>query len=238
MLDPGALLRPQARLEPSGLHDVGDVDRLEIEPDARGHRWHLRRDGDRHATAHLARQLHRRGTADPTARLVAVGVAVEQQVQPRARADLDQTQGPAGVVGHTGQSGEEGRAPADFVGLGRAGGEQALELVAVIEAERAKRRVRVVGTGPHDAGFGRPVGVPASEARAPAVEHEEVDGVQQQVGSQLGVRHHRHQVEQLAVTGHAVAEPGVERQPPHLDVGEVTERRSEPRHVLAVTGAT
>ena len=155
-------------------------------PTRRRHRRHLRRDGDRHPTAHLAGQLHRRRTADPTARFVAVGVAVEEQVQPPLGADLDQAQGAAGVLGHTGQRREEGRAPADLVGLGRPGGEQALELVAVIEAERPKHRVRVVGAGPHDARLGGHVGVPAPQARVAAVEHEEVDGVQQQVAVAAG----------------------------------------------------
>ena len=103
-VEPVALVRPDAGLEPPCRAGVGDIDRGPIETDSSGDgRVPL---GNRDVATRAACEHDRRRSTDDAARLVPALVAVEQQRESAAATDVDERQR-TDLVGDEGEEGHE-----------------------------------------------------------------------------------------------------------------------------------
>ena len=140
------LVGPHARFQPAVLIGVVHVDRAPVEAAAcRDGRDH---GGDRRVATRPAREAHGRRATDGTAGFVGVVVAVEQQVEPGARADVEVGER-ADLVGEQPEGGQQEVAASDLVGLRAARRQQADE-----PSRCAAQKRRSAGTGSVMSGAG------------------------------------------------------------------------------------
>ena len=162
--------------------------------------------------------------ANGVAGAIVVGVGVQAEVQSRACPGLDQRQRP--WRGHrTGR--HEGRqqvtAAADFVGLHPPAGDQAGQLVAVVEAERPEAGEGVAGIGAGCQGR-----VVAGQGVMGLAGEQIVHGGEHQVRRALPAAGVRRDGQQLSVAGDPGAEVGVQgRVVAAAALGEVPEGGGE-----------
>ena len=140
----GGLVGPQAGPQPARVRGVGGVDRREVDAGAPHHRRRIERRDVR--PDQLAGDRQRRGGDPGGAVPVVIGVAVPQQVQPRARPDLDQRE--RAPAGHGRERGEQAAAARDLVGLRAAGRERRGERLGALGAEGGEAPAARPGAGP------------------------------------------------------------------------------------------
>src|SRR5882724_1596024 len=194
-----ALVGPQAREERDLPVGRAGVDGQHVAAGALDHA--AATPAGREAVREHVDQTHRRRAVAPPRIPLLVAVVVPAQVQPRARADLEQAERQAGLARDEQEAAEErGRAP-HLVGLTRAPDERA-QRVAVLLERVAERRPGAVE--PRLAARRRVV---ARERRRAALEHEPVHGAQE------AQRERRADGIPLVALEHCPARPT------HLDVG-------------------
>ena len=202
-MEPFRLVGPHARLEPARRVGVGEVDRGPVETDPGGDGWVPRRDGDVATRPTLEHDGRR--AADASSRHVPALVAIEEQREPGAAADVDERQG-TDVVGDETEDRGQCRAPTDLVGLGRSGVEQVGEARLVLGTELPEDRIRIV-----DARVGRQVRVVGGEGVPGLVEEQPVHTGEQQHGEPLLLRCVEQQPGGVRVVGDALGDVGVQR---------------------------
>lgn len=133
------LVGPGEGLEPADVVGVGDVEGVDVDADPLFDRRRVRGQG-RLPLANRGLDDHRRILhADPTCAVVVVGIAVPEQVQASARADLDERQGFVLDIDHVTEREVQGRAPANRVRLGPSLPEHREQLLIVVQAEVPER---------------------------------------------------------------------------------------------------
>ena len=170
-LDALALLGPHERLEAQALVGVGHVERRQVAAAPLGD-THRRVEVGRRATP-LGRELERRGRRAPAVVAQPVAIAVPQQVQPGARADLEQPQRQAGVVRDPQEAAQQRRAAAYLIGLHLR--PQPRPDRGLVRVERGEQRAP--GALRLERAAGR--GVERGELRGAPAEHEPVHRAEQ-----------------------------------------------------------
>jgi hypothetical protein len=133
------IVGPHACEQPARVVVVAHVDRRQVDPDTLGDVRDLerrQRPFEQADADHVACAPATRRRAPATACVdVAVGEAVDEEVESRARTELDEPQ-PAAGRRCMDERGQQGGCAVDLVGLRGAGREEAGERVAVLAAER------------------------------------------------------------------------------------------------------
>ena len=156
---------------------IGDVDRRPVETDPGADDGVS--GGHRDITARAALEHYLRWRADRSTRFVAALVAIEEQREPSAAADVDEGER-AGLAGDEAEQRQDRCATTDLVGLRRSGGEQTGEPLFVLGAELAKGWIR---RGRVD--FGREVRVVAGKRLIGLVQEQPMHARKQQNGKLL-----------------------------------------------------
>src|SRR5215211_5920176 len=142
-LQPLALVGPDERLEQARAGVVGHVDRRTIDPGSPAHARMSREERRRNGTSFLAHERQRGRRLPPRARSILVRVAIPYQVEPGARAELDQVEDVrARALRDTEEAGEQHPRALNLVRLDGLASDELPQEIPVPLERRVQRRPR------------------------------------------------------------------------------------------------
>jgi len=175
------MLRPYEGLEPPSLFAVAHVDRIEIDADGSTTGGADEGSAGRRAAKLTANDDRRVRHPIGAVTTVDIAVLIPQEIEAGAGAELDDRQRMPGQGCHRGERGIEIGAASDLIGLDPASGQNAPNLVTVLEAEGAKCEKRV----PYGARLLRQARVELRTMIGDAPDQEQVDCGEEEVRDRL-----------------------------------------------------